>query len=211
MVRAYCPNTSRLIGLLNDQPEVWLTANADPDRKTAYTVKRIRDNDNWVGIHASQANELYEDYLHEQTPNTEPYRWEREVKTGNCWIDFRHSGSPPEWVEVKSLSSKGQNDEAFFSGTPSKRARKHLHSLAELVRSGDRARCVFVVQRQDVQGVSIQEPTHPDWIEGLQAAVQAGVEIEAYRCRVSRHDLVIDQPISVDLTVPDRPASTYET
>lgn len=201
VVEAYCPNTSRLIGLLEEGTRVWLTANSDPQRKTAYTVRRIYDNDHWVGLYAAEANRIYEQKLRRDHDGIQSFPWEREVRAGDSWIDFFRPGDPPTWVEVKSLSSRGpRTGWAFFSGTPSKRAQKHLGELARLAREGQRAECVFVVQRSDVEGVCIQEPSHESWIRALEEAAEAGVDLRAFRCRVTRQSIEIDRSIPVRLS-----------
>lgn len=202
LVEAFCPNTSRLIGLLEGTPEVLLTHNEDPARKTAYTVRAIRDNDHWVGIDAARANDIFEAHLTE--PATGPFaewrHWEREVTHDESQFDFcRTVNDRREWVEVKSLSSRTSQGNAFYSGTPSKRGYRHLEHLGDLAEAGDDAWCVFVIQRLDVQAVVPAEVTQPQWIQSLRAANDRGVEILAYRCRFDGNDWRIDARIPARL------------
>lgn len=184
-VEAFCPNTSRLIGLLEEGVAVLLTENSDPDRKTNFTVRAFRDNGNWVGIEAVRANDLFADFLerkddHDFGPRSE---WEREVRLYDSQIDFcRELPDRSHWIEVKSLSSRASDGDAFYSGTPSKRGYRHLEDLSRAVRSGDRADCVFVVQRGDVGGLSPADVTEKDWLDALRSAKRAGVGVRAYRC-----------------------------
>lgn len=203
-VEAFCPNTSRLIGLLDDGAAVLLTRNDNPDRKTDFTIRAFRDNETWVGIEAVRANELFEEYLEEGSE--EKYygpsgEWEREVTLHESQLDFRRKLSPERshWVEVKSLSSRADDGDAFYSGTPSKRGYRHLADLAEAVREGDRADCVFVVQRGDVERLSPAEVTEPDWLEALRSADESGVGIRAYRCTFDGSDWTIADRIPTTL------------
>lgn len=203
-IEAFCPNTSRLIGLLDDGVAVLLTRNNDPDRKTNFTVRAFRDHDTWVGIEAVRANELFEEYL-ERGDEKEHYgphsEWEREVTLHDSQLDFRRTWSAERshWVEVKSLSSRASAGDAFYSGTPSKRGYRHLEDLSKAVLGGDRADCVFVVQRDDVAGLSPAEVTEEDWLEALRSAKEAGVGIRAYRCRFDGSDWTIADRIPTEL------------
>jgi sugar fermentation stimulation protein A len=203
-IEAFCPNTSRLIGLLEDDPDLWLTRNDDPNRKTDYTVRRIRDRDHWVGIEAARANEFFHHFLTENpvTPFTDWVNWEREVEYGDSQLDFRgvDRDDRRHWTEVKSLSSRGKdNQSAFFSGTPSKRGWRHLRELSDAVQAGDRAHCVFVVQRPDVVQLAPGAPTHEKWYRHLRDARDRGVAIHAFRCHFQASRLPRLDPIPVIL------------
>lgn len=200
-VMAYCPNTSRLIGLLEPGTRVGMTRNHDPNRKTNYTVRRMRNNGVWVGIEASRANDLFERHLEScpDPPFDQWQNWSREVRFESSQIDFRAAPQgAPHWVEVKSLSSRQadpRGDFAFYSGTPSRRASRHLEHLGELSGRGDRTHCVFVVQRPDVVALRPGSPTDPGWLQSLRRARDRGVEIQGFRCSWSDDGLEITDSI----------------
>ncbi len=185
LVEAYCPNTSRLIGLLEGDPEVLLTKNDKADRKTNFTIRAFRNDEIWVGIEAVRANDIFEKYLAstERQPFEAWENWEREVSFDSSQFDFRcKMDELTDWVEVKSLSSRTSEGKAFYSGTPSKRGYRHLDHLSELAEQGDRARCVFVVQRSDVDGLVPADVTQGEWLDALRHAADRDVDIRAYRC-----------------------------
>lgn len=197
-VHAYCPNTSRLIGLLDGEPRILLTRNRDPDRKTDFTIKAIRENNHWVGIEAVRANDLFESFLE---GGDHPYfqnwsDWTREVSYEESQLDFRASRNDDRlWVEVKSLSSRSSDGSSFYSGTPSKRGYRHLNHLGDLAESGEEACCVFVVQRGDIDSVSPADVTEPDWLEALRKAENRGVDILGFRCQFNGEKWSIDEEI----------------
>lgn len=203
VIDAYCPNTSRLIGLLDGSPRLLLTKNDRSDRKTNFTVRCIEDRGHWVGIQASKANDLLEQFLESDPipPFDDWTSWSREVTWGSSQFDFRGETqrSDNHWVEVKSLSSRGRsNRSAFFSGTPSKRGWRHLKELGDIVEHEvQRASCVFVVQRSDVVQLASGEPTHPDWYEAIKGAHDRGVGIYAFRCARNDGRWHIRDPIPV--------------
>lgn len=189
-VRAYCPNTSRLVELFEPGRKAWVVPNRDPSRKTDHTVTRLRDGGVWVGIVARRANTLFARYLSRE--RREHYAgwegWCREVPLGASQIDFLGRGGDgrPHWVEVKSLSSASSRDGrrfAFYSGTPSRRGYRHLAELGRAVDAGHRASCVFVVQRPDVREIRPGRHTEPGWLESLRAARSRGVTVRGFRCR----------------------------
>jgi sugar fermentation stimulation protein A len=185
LVEAYCPNTSRLIGLLEGGPDVLLTCNDNQDRKTNFTIRGFRNNDVWVGIEAVRANKIFECFLEttEESPFEKWDEWDREVTYESSQLDFQRASGKGEWVEVKSLSSRTTQGRAFYSGTPSERGSRHLNHLGELAETGRVARCVFVVQRDDVKALVPDDVTESDWLEALRNAESRGVDIRAYRCK----------------------------
>lgn len=206
-VRAYCPNTSRLVGLVRPGVPLWIEPNDDPERKTDYTATRIRDGETWVGIEARRANALFENYVRSETD--ERHResgWQSEVFLADSQIDFlgRSPDGRPHWMEVKSLSSGDHENGthfAFYSGTPSRRGYRHLKHLSEAVKAGHRASCVFVVQRPDVSVIRPGRWTEEGWLNALRTADRAGVSIEGLRCGWDGEDrrLRVDGPIEARL------------
>lgn len=210
IVRAYCPNTSRLLGLLDDGVQLRLTREDDPSRKTGYTVRQIRNRGVWVGIEAARANDFFETHLREQpdVPFDAWEGWEREAELHGSQIDFRGTTPDgPHWVEIKSLSScedAGRGEYAFYSGTPSRRAIRHLEHLRQSNEDGHRASCVFVVQRPDVIGVRPGPLTDPGWLQALREARDGGVDIWAYRCEHTDSSFRITRRIPTVLSESDQ-------
>ncbi len=202
IVDAFCPNTSRLIGLLEGKPELLLTAANNPDRKTDYTVRGIRNNETWVGIEASRANDFFESFLESGDPDAFGTwgSWEREVTHDSSQFDFHFPERTPQgWVEVKSLSSRSSDGAAFYSGTPSRRGYRHLDHLGNLAEKGKEAWCVFVVQREDVDRLKEADVTQVDWIQALRRADERGVTVAGYRCRFTGEDWIIEDKIPTQL------------
>ncbi len=185
-VRAHCPNSSRLIGLLEDKPELLLCPSNIPTRKTDYTVEAIKNNSIWVGIYAARANDIFERYLQDspEWPFSTWQSWRRERQLGSSRIDFcgQLPTSEKHRVEIKSLSSRWKDGTAFYSGTPSARGCRHLAELGQLVAKGVRASCIFVIQRSDVTALKPAPVTDPGWLSALRRARNLGVDIRAFNC-----------------------------
>jgi sugar fermentation stimulation protein A len=62
-----------------------------------------------------------------------------------------------------------------------------------------RAAVVFVIQRADVTSFSPHDKADPDFSSVLRDARRSGVEVYAYRCRVSTDEIAITDAVPVIL------------
>ena len=74
--------------------------------------------------------------------------------------------------------------------------------LARAIGEGHRAAVIFVVQREDAHAFSPNDDADPLFGGALREARDAGVEVYAYRCRVSQEEIVLAEPLPV--SIPDR-------
>ena len=58
---------------------------------------------------------------------------------------------------------------------------------------------IFVIQMAHVKYFTPNVRTHPEFAQALQRAVQEGVEILAYDCRVTRDSMEVKAPVEVRL------------
>ena len=58
IITAHCPNTGSMMGLLDQNNEVWVSKNNDPKRKLKYTLEIIKAKDNLVGVNTHLANKI---------------------------------------------------------------------------------------------------------------------------------------------------------
>merc|ERR1712086_516100 len=58
IVTAHCPNTGSMMGLLDEENEVFISKNDDPKRKLKYTLEIIKVNKNLVGVNTHFANKI---------------------------------------------------------------------------------------------------------------------------------------------------------
>ena len=102
-----------------------------------------------------------------------------EVTFGASRIDMLLSGPQGRcYVEAKSVTLV-ESGMALFPDAPTIRGRKHLTSLAEAVRKGNRSAVAFVIQRPDARMFSPNDPGDPD----LGSAPGHAVECGAGTCR----------------------------
>ena len=70
--------------------------------------------------------------------------------------------------------------------------------LAEMVRAGHRAVMVFLIQRADAQRLDLARDIDPIYGEAFDMARAAGVEMLAYRCRLSPEEIVVDCAVPIE-------------
>ena len=58
IITAHCPNTGSMLGLLNEDNEVWVSKNDDPKRKLKYTLEIIKVKNILVGVNTHLANKI---------------------------------------------------------------------------------------------------------------------------------------------------------
>jgi sugar fermentation stimulation protein A len=201
---AYLPNTARLTELLVPGRELLLEPADDPSRSTDYTVRRLVD-ETLVALEAVGAETLIAQYLDRcgQFPRLGPVDdWTTQEDIGDYRVDFRleHPDDSATWLEVKSLS-RCIDGTAYLSGTPSRRAARQLDKLGDLVDRGERAAVAFVIQRGDPERLSLGDTDEvhvdDDWRKAIRRARQRGIEILAFRCRVTPSNTWLDERIPV--------------
>jgi len=119
----------------------------------------------------------------------------REVPYGSherVDILLQNPQRPPCYVEVKSCTLLDPDGVIRFPDAVSTRALRHLHALREVVANGGRAVMFFLIGREDGQGFAPADQVDPAYGQALREARRAGVEVLAYRTRVSPDKIVID-------------------
>jgi sugar fermentation stimulation protein A len=200
-VLAHCPNSGSMKGCNLPGREVRLSLAENPNRKTRYTWELIHLPSTWVGINTLTANELLaEAAMQGRVPELGPFdTLSREVRLGHSRIDFclirDHTSL---YVEVKNVTLV-ENGTALFPDAPTARGRKHLQVLMDAVKRGDQAAMFYVVQREDAKFFSPAAHIDPPYAQALRQARDAGVEIIAYRARVSPEEISLESPLPVEL------------
>jgi len=195
---AFVPTTGRLTGVLRSGCRVWLAPAADSKRKTPYTLTLAELEDGGLCCtDAALANRLFDEALHQGKLSAFPYTdIENEVPFGRSRLDFRLSDSAETcWAEVKSVTY-AKEGVGMFPDAPTSRGRKHLRELAKLVARGDRASAVFIALREDAVRFAPFEAVDPAFAAALREVRAEGVEVHAYRCKVSLKEIEIAEEIT---------------
>jgi len=200
VVEAHCPNSGSMRGCSVPGSPVLLSENDSPARKTRFTWEAVRSGRTWVGINTLRTNALVREALENGTlAELQGFQTIRgEVPVGrNSRLAFLLQG--PEgacYVEVKSVTLL-EGTTALFPDAVTVRGHKHMWELARMAGAGHRAAVVFAVQRADAVDFAPADGIDPLYGRRLRAAVQEGVEVLAYRARVTTQSIRITQRIPV--------------
>ena len=201
LVWAHLPNSGRLRELLVPGRHVLLGAAQAPGRLTSYDLLMVDLDGTLVSIDARLPSRLLCESLRagrlEEFVGYAEVR--REVTYGQSRLDLVLEGGPDGercFIEAKSVTLV-EDGVALFPDAPTQRGRRHLGELARARAEGHRAAVVFVVQRDDATSFSPHNEADPAFGQALREAAKAGVEVYAYKCRVSEGEVTLNAPLPV--------------
>jgi len=206
VVVAHCANSGSMLSINDPGSEVWISPAQNPERKLRYTWEIIRIGRTLVGVNTSHPNNIAADAVKKgKIPELMEYDIiKREVKYGiNSRIDLLLKKSDPNddincYVEIKSVTMKrdrSRDAPVEFPDAVTTRGTKHLAELSSMVKKGHRAVMLYIVQRIDSPSFSIAGDIDPNYEKGLAHAIQAGVEVLCYACRVTRQGITLEKPV----------------
>ena len=206
LVTAACPNTGSMIGLVTPGARVWLSESDSPTRKYRHTWELVEADVGrgpvTVGINTNHPNKLVcEAILGGQVKSLAGFaELRREQKYGrNSRIDIQLDDVAKGrcYVEVKNVHMLRRHGLAEFPDSVTERGVKHLGELADMVRSGHRAVMVYLIQRGDCTRLQFARDVDPGYGQAFDAALAAGVEAIALRCRMGVEAITVDKAIPI--------------
>jgi sugar fermentation stimulation protein A len=199
-ITAHCPNPGAMLGLNTPGLTAWVSADANPKRKLAWTLELVEADGALVGINTMHPNRLTAEALAAgaiaELTGYDVHR--REVKMGEASrVDFvlESPGRPRCWLEVKNCHLRRTGTLAEFPDCVAARSARHLRELTARVAEGDRAVQLFVIQRTDCDAFAACADLDPTYARVLIDAAAAGVEVLCYGCDISVDNLCIARPL----------------
>ncbi len=210
-ITAACPNTGSMLGCCEPGSRVWLSESDSPTRKYRHTWELVevrvpgRARAVVVGINTGLPNRLvaeaasagvaaelggYSTIRHEVLFGEERSRVDLVLES---------PGRPACYVEVKNVTAAVEDGVALFPDAVSERGARHLRELSRLAAKGIRAVQFYCVQRGDVREVRPADAIDPAYGKALREAAAAGVELLAYRAKVSTAGVALAARIPVVL------------
>ena len=205
-VTATCPNTGSMKGLTTPGSTVWLSTSDSPTRKYRHTWEMIETDIGagpvLVGINTGHPNKIVTEAIGAGMikPLAGYGSLKREQKYGkNSRIDIllEDAAKPTCYVEIKNVHLMRKPGLAEFPDAVTERGAKHLGELAAMVGDGKRAVMVFLIQRADAKSIVLARDIDPTYGKAFDAAVAAGVEVIAVRCRLSETEIAVDRLVKV--------------
>ena len=202
-VTAHCPNSGSMKTCDSPGWEVRLSQSDNPKRKLKYTWEMVHNGRCWIGINTILANKIaVEGVTNGDITELQGYEQLRtEVKYGqNSRVDLWLAKDGQQcFVEVKNVTLVEEDGVYYFPDAVTTRGLKHLHELIQMVKDGQRAVMLFLIQRSD--GTIFRPADHIDAEYGrmLRVAFEQGVEILPYQAQVSPEEIKVTKKIDFDL------------
>ena len=205
VVTAACPNTGSMMGCAEPGSRVWLSEHESRTRKYRHTWELVEVSGRkpvLVGINTGKPNALVAEAIAAGAiPELAGYsNIRREVPYGEerSRIDFVLEGAAgPCYVEVKNVTAAASKGVALFPDCVSERGARHLRELMRLKSVGVRPVQLYCVQRGDVDEVRPADGIDHEYGRTLREAIAVGVEVLAYRARVTPEEIRIAKRIEV--------------
>ncbi len=189
-------NTGRCKELLVPGYTVYLEKNNNPKRKTRYDLISVLKGNRLINMDSQAPNVIFEEWAKEKYKNA---IIKREVVYKDSRFDcFIQTEKENIFIEVKGVTLE-ENGYVKFPDAPTQRGIKHIHGLIDAVKNGYKAQLLFVIQMDKVISFSPNWHEQPAFAEALIEAQNAGVEILAYSCKVTKNSLILDKPVPVIL------------
>jgi len=203
VITAAVPNTGSMMGCCDAGNRVWLSESDSVTRKYRHTWELVQVGKVLIGINTGRPNALVAEAIANGT--IEELRGyaslRREVPYGDesSRVDFvlESSRRKPCYVEVKNVTAAASKGVALFPDSVSDRGTRHLRELIRLKAQGVRSVQLYCVQRGDVREVRPADGIDYEYGQALRAAVAAGVEVLAYRAKVTPSEIRLEERIPV--------------
>jgi len=197
---AHVPNTGKMTSCWEPGQRVLVSESQNPKRKLKYTLEMTHNGETWIGVNTSLPSKLFQEAFDSQKiQELNSYKnIKKEVVFGESRIDFFLSQSDKFddcFLEIKSVTLKEEDGNAYFPDTVSARGTKHIKELIKIKKAGMRAILFFIVQREDVKMVLPAKHLDSLYAKTLKEAINLGVEVIAYQCKLTKDAITLNKPI----------------
>lgn len=206
VVTAHCPNTGSMYGFSDPGSIIWLSSSNNPKRKLKYTWELYQEgrSGNLIGINTSLPNKLVLEALQQsKIEELKSYKTiKKEVAYGNnSRIDFliSNASEAPCYVEVKNVHLSRSKNLAEFPDSVTSRGKKHLLELTKIAKKGHIAYMLYLVQRDDCIKFSLACDIDPNYCEAFNKAINAGVKILCFGCKMSLNEIYLSKKIKFEV------------
>lgn len=195
-------NTGRCAELLRPGAEVYIQESDNPARKTKWDLIAVEKGKRLINMDSQIPNRVVQEWIEQGHLFENITLIKPETTYGSSRFDlYVETENRKIFIEVKGVTLE-EGGVCRFPDAPSDRAVKHLEELMLAKKNGYEAYVFFVIQMKDVSYFTPNVDTHPAFAEVLKRAKEAGVEILAYDCDVTRDSIQIASPVDVVLCSP---------
>ena len=201
IITAHCPNTGSMMGLLNENNDVFVSKNNNPKRKLKYGLELIKTNSNLVGINTHKANKIVnhalENNLIKELKNNDRITPEVFFNKETRFDFLVEKNKEKSFIEVKNVTLFRDKETAEFPDAVTSRGSKHLLTLIDAIKKGYKTYLIFLIQIQNMKYFKIAKDIDSDYYKNYLIAKKAGVNFLAYRCKISSKEILIDKKIKI--------------
>ncbi|KGT88283.1 transcriptional regulator [Erwinia typographi] len=201
----HCANTGAMTGCATPGDTVWYSTSDSLTRKYPHSWELTETQQgDWICVNTLRANSLVKEaFTLGFLPELSCYQSLRaEVKYGaeKSRIDFllQADNRVNCYIEVKSVTLL-QQGKGYFPDAVTERGQKHLRELAKIAENGERAVLFFAVLHSGIEDVSPARHIDARYAELLAQAQQSGVEVLCYKAQLSPDEMLLIQPLRVEL------------
>ena len=201
IITAHCPNTGSMMGLLDQNNEVWISKNNNPKRKLKYTLEIIKTKDNLVGVNTHLANKIvYEglsNNLINEFMNSDSIKPEVYYNKNTRFDFLVNKNNQNHFIEVKNVTLFRTNNIAEFPDAVTSRGSKHIKTLVDAIKKGYKSYVLFLVQIQNIENFQIAKDIDKIYYENYLLAKKDGVQFLAYRCNIDTNSITIEKKLNI--------------
>lgn len=199
IITAHTANTGSMQSCWEPGWKVLMSYHDNPKRKLKYSLEMTHNSESWIGVNTSRTNSLAKEALlagviEELPPLSE---LKSEVTVGESRLDFcaYDQAGQPIYIEVKNVTLRERDGFCTFPDAVSTRGQKHLQTLTDLVRGGQRAAMLYIVQREDCHTFAPAYEFDPEYARLLELAYREGVQVLVYTCQLGTDEIKVSRPL----------------
>jgi len=201
VVTAHCPNTGSMKGLLEEGNDVYVLPNNNPKRKLKYGLEIIKTRKNLVGVNTYLANKIayhaLKNNLVKELKNNDEIKPEVFFNKNTRFDFLIRKNKQKSFLEVKNVTLFRNKDTAEFPDAVTDRGSKHLLTLIDAIKKGYKAYLLFLIQIQNMEYFKIAKDIDPLYYKNFLLAKQAGVNMLAYRAKISTSKIIVEKKIKI--------------
>jgi len=202
IITAHCPNTGSMMGLLDQNNEVWISKNNNPKRKLKYTLEMIEVKNKKVGINTLLTNKIVLEALKHKKINSlnkfNHIKTESKFSDGTRFDFFLSNDKEKCFLEVKNVTLLRENKIAEFPDAITSRGTKHLNELCNAKKKGYQSYILYLIQREDCDSFKIAKDIDKKYKIAFDKALKSGVKILCYDCKLNNEEIKLNNQINYE-------------
>jgi len=201
VIKAHCPNSGSMMGLLKKGNHVWITRSNNPKRKLKYTLQIIKVKNSKVGVNTHFTNKIVnhglENNLIKYFTNSVKIKKEKIFNKNTRFDFYLEDNKNKIFLEVKNVTLKRKNNLAEFPDSVTSRGTKHIKELINAKKKGFKAFLMFVIQREDCDKFNVAKDIDPEYSKTLKIAIKQKVKVVCYDCKFSSKGIKLNKEIKI--------------